>query len=134
DGTVFLVPFAIIVFNTDPDPLVTVLGSQLLALLYFVILWSPLGGGKTVGMRIYHLRVVRTDGRPLSLPRAFLRYVGLFLMQLSLVGVLSVLLDDQRRGWHDNLADSLAIAEGPARPAPRPSQTHRAAPRLPETA
>jgi len=62
DGTVFLVPFAIIVFNTDPDPLVTVLGSQLLALLYFVIL-------------------------------------------------LSVLLDDQRRGWHDNLAESLVIAE-----------------------
>jgi len=111
DGTVFLVPFAIIVFNTDPDPLVTVLGSQLLALLYFVILWSPLGGGKTVGMRIYRLRVVRTDGHLLSLPRAFLRYVGLFLMQLSLVGVISVLLDDQRRGWHDNLADSLVIAE-----------------------
>jgi len=62
-------------------------------------------------MRIYQLRVVRINGRSLSLPRAFLRYVGLFLMQLSLIGVLSVVLDDQRRGWHDNLADSLVIAE-----------------------
>lgn len=111
DGGIILVPFAIAVFNTDPDPVVVVLLSQALLFVYFVAFWSPLGGGRTVGMRFYHLRLVRSDGRPLTFLRALLRYVGLLLSELTVMGVLYVLMDDRHQGWHDKLADSLVIEE-----------------------
>jgi len=111
DGGIILVPFAIAVFNTDPDPLVVVVASQTLAFLYFVAFWSPLGGGRTIGMRLYHLRLVRSDGRPLTFLRALLRYIGLLLSEVTVIGALYWLVDDRRQGLHDKIADTLMVAE-----------------------
>ena len=40
--------------------------------LYFAWFWSH--GGQTVAMKTWHVRVVRVDGRPLSLGQGLLRY------------------------------------------------------------
>ncbi len=37
-------------------------GSVFVSLVYFVIFWSHYGGGRTLGMRLIGLRVVREDG------------------------------------------------------------------------
>lgn len=44
-----------------------------IVLPYFGVLGSRLGGGRTLGKRLFGLRVVGADGQPLPVPRAFLR-------------------------------------------------------------
>ena len=56
------------------------------SLLYFGILNSSLGGGATIGKRICGLRVVRRDGKTISLFRALLRTV-IYLMPFYLNGI-----------------------------------------------
>jgi uncharacterized RDD family membrane protein YckC len=38
--------------------------STLIGILYFCYFWSAQGGGQTLGMRVFNLKVVRTDGSP----------------------------------------------------------------------
>ncbi|MDQ6691930.1 MAG: RDD family protein, partial [Candidatus Dormibacteraeota bacterium] len=84
--------------------------SGLVALIYFAVFWSHLGGGRTVGMRLLRLRVVRTDMSPLSPGRAVIRFLGLWVSFLvCFAGVLWVAVDSRHQGWHDKMADSLVI-------------------------
>ncbi|MGD9774036.1 MAG: RDD family protein [Diaphorobacter sp.] len=58
--------------------------------IYFVWFWSH---GHTLAMKTWHIRVVDRQGRPLSQPRALLRYVLCwlwFLPPLALVRVLEL--------------------------------------------
>ncbi len=83
--------------------------SVLLAAVYFVLFWSVLGG-RTIGMWITGLRVIRDDGEPLDLLGAIARVIGLWLsFALCFVGVIWVAFDSRHRGWHDMLARTLVI-------------------------
>jgi uncharacterized RDD family membrane protein YckC len=46
-----------------------------IALIYFGILNSSIGGGQTIGKRFAKIKVTDTDGRAISLPRSSWRYV-----------------------------------------------------------
>jgi uncharacterized RDD family membrane protein YckC len=85
-------------------------GSGLISLLYFVFFWSHFGGGRTIGMRVYGLRVIQEDGRPLGLWTALVRYIGLAeSFALCFIGVLWVERDPRHQGWHDKLAHTLVV-------------------------
>ena len=85
-------------------------GSTLLALLYFVFFWSYLGGGRTVGMRLFGLRVIRDNGLPLGVLEALVRFIGLVVSFLvCFLGVIWVGIDPRRQGWHDKLAHTLVV-------------------------
>ena len=72
----------------------------LVALLFFGWFWTH--GGQTLGMRVWRLRVRRTDGRPLDWPAAIARYAFAWLAWLPLgAGVLWCAIDARRRSWHD---------------------------------
>jgi uncharacterized RDD family membrane protein YckC len=76
--------------------------------LYFIFFFSTTG--QTIGMYIMGLRVVRTDGKHMSLWGSVVRWFGLFLSALPLgAGFLWVILDDRRQGWHDKLAHTCVI-------------------------
>jgi uncharacterized RDD family membrane protein YckC len=65
--------------------------------------------GQTPGMRLTKIACVSTgDGRPIGIPRAFLRGVLLALL------VPALLMDGYRRGWHDKAAGSIVIDTRPA--------------------
>ncbi|MEW6594464.1 MAG: RDD family protein [Thermodesulfobacteriota bacterium] len=70
-------------------------------------------GGQTIGKLLLGLRVEDMAGGPLPWGRAFLRAVGQFGSALPLAaGFLWVLVDPQRRAWHDHLALSrVAVVE-----------------------
>ena len=86
----------------------------ILALIYFVYLWSGPGGGRTWGMRVMGLRVVREDGSALDITRALIRFIGLLLSCLALfIGVIWVAFDAKKQGWHDKFAGSLVVADTP---------------------
>jgi uncharacterized RDD family membrane protein YckC len=84
--------------------------SLAISLVYFVLFWSHIGGGRTLGMRLLGLRVVREDGRPLGLVDAFVRWIGLWIsFAACFIGVLWVAGDVRKQGWHDKLAHTLVV-------------------------
>jgi uncharacterized RDD family membrane protein YckC len=65
--------------------------------------------GQTPGMRLTRIACVSiVDGRPIGIPRAFLRGVLLALL------VPALIMDRRRRGWHDRAAGSIVIDARPA--------------------
>jgi uncharacterized RDD family membrane protein YckC len=76
--------------------------------LYFIFFYSTTG--QTIGMYIMGLRVVRADGKHMTLWGSIVRWFALFLSALPLaLGFLWVLIDDRRQGWHDKLAHTYVI-------------------------
>jgi len=67
-------------------------------------------GGMTVGMRAWSLRLVSSDGRIISWPRCFLRFlVALVSVSVLGLGILWALVDRNKRCWHDLAAQTLLI-------------------------
>jgi hypothetical protein len=80
----------------------------LAAPVYFIFLYASTG--QTVGMYIMGIRVVRLDGKHMTLVGATVRWLGLFLSMIPLgLGFLWVLIDDRRQGWHDKLAHTCVV-------------------------
>jgi uncharacterized RDD family membrane protein YckC len=85
-------------------------GSVLVSLIYFVIFWSHLGGGRTLGMRLLGLRVIAEDGSQIGVVNAFVRWLGLWLsIGLCFIGVIWVAFDSRHQGWHDKIAKTLVV-------------------------
>jgi len=78
-------------------------------ILYFMVFWSRLGRGQTLGMRIRRIRVVREDGRDVRPGRALVRAVVLHFGSGLGIVPLSVLLDRDGIGLHDRLAGTRVI-------------------------
>ncbi len=79
-----------------------------IAPLYYLSLW--LFAGRTIGMGIVGLRVVRTNGRKLGLSTAIIRLVGFTLSLLTLgLGFLWAIFDDERQALHDKMARTYVI-------------------------
>ena len=86
-------------------------GSILVSLVYFVLFWSHLGGGRTLGMRLFGLRVVQEeDMAPPGIFTALIRWFGLWVsFAFCFVGVIWVAFDSRHQGWHDKIARTLVI-------------------------
>ncbi|MGD8855688.1 MAG: RDD family protein [Chloroflexota bacterium] len=81
---------------------------------YLILFW--LLTGQTPGKSFVGLRVVSVDGRPLRGRQALRRLVGYWLSALPLfAGFLWVLIDDERRGWHDRFAGTQVVYAWEAR-------------------
>jgi uncharacterized RDD family membrane protein YckC len=78
--------------------------------LYMGIFWY-LFDGSTVGQLLFGLRVVRADGsHKLSFWQVVVRVIGFYIsMAVLFLGFLWILIDPDRRGWHDKLARTKVI-------------------------
>ena len=66
--------------------------------------------GATPGKLALGLKIVRPDGGPVSLGRAFGRYFAKFLSAMILgIGYIMVAFDSQKRGLHDMICDTRVI-------------------------
>jgi uncharacterized RDD family membrane protein YckC len=92
----------------------------LLAIFLLYAVPSTAISGKTLGMRLRHVRVVRADGSPVTWAGAFGRFVvpfavALLLPQLGAVIGLGMVLwflrDKNRQGVHDKIARTLVVAD-----------------------
>ena len=82
--------------------------------LYYALLHAA-AAGVTIGKALIGLRVVRMDGLPLTFGRSSRRYVAFLLSALPLfLGLLWVIIDDRRQGWHDKLSNTCVIYDWPA--------------------
>jgi len=80
----------------------------LILFLFFGGFW--VSGGQTLGMRAWRLRVETRDGAALDWQRAALRFAASFLAWIPLgLGVLWMLIDPDKLGWHDRLSGTRVV-------------------------
>ena len=86
------------------------------AFIYFAHSWEA--SGRTVGMALFGVRVVRDDGTDVSGRRAIVRTLALPLSFLLLgLGFVGILLGDRRRALHDVIAGTAVVYSWDARAA-----------------
>ncbi len=84
--------------------------------VYFAYQWAL--GGKTIGMAVLGIRVVRTDGSPIGWRQAVVRTLTLPLSFLLLgLGFLGILTNRNRHALHDRLAGTAVVYSWDARAA-----------------
>ena len=94
----------------EPLPIdrLIVLSAAILSLLYYVGAWTK--SGQTLGKTMVGLRIVNTNGTPISGGKAFLRYIGYIISgMLFSLGFLWLAFDSKRQGWHDKIAGTVVI-------------------------
>ncbi|MGW8250626.1 MAG: RDD family protein, partial [Anaerolineales bacterium] len=83
-------------------------------ILYTIFFWTL--AGQTPGKALFGLRVVRINGKRMSIIACIVRYIGYAICVISLgLGFLNVLINDRRQGWHDRLARTCVIYAWEAR-------------------
>lgn len=84
--------------------------AYLLSFVYFIYFWSGSGGGRTPGMRLFGLKVLRTDGSDLTVLQAVVRLIGMIVASLPLlIGLIWVAFDKDKQGWHDKIASTYVV-------------------------
>lgn len=77
---------------------------------YATLSWR--GGGQTLGMRPWRLRLVSVDGSPLTARTAWLRYaVGTLSLLAAGIGFWWAWFDRDRLTWHDRASATRIIRE-----------------------
>lgn len=77
----------------------------LVVVSFFFYGWFWTHGGQTLGLRAWKIKVMTLDQKPIRWTQALLRFAtaigswGLFGL-----GFLWILVDKNRRGWHDHLS------------------------------
>jgi uncharacterized RDD family membrane protein YckC len=84
--------------------------------LYFSYQWAL--SGKTIGMAVLGIRVVRTDGTPIGARQAVIRTLTLPLSIIVFgLGFLGILTNRRRYAWHDRFAKTAVVYSWDARAA-----------------
>jgi uncharacterized RDD family membrane protein YckC len=66
--------------------------------------------GQTPGKMLMNIRVVKTDGSPISDVDAVLRYAGYYInTAVIMLGWIWALSDANHQGWHDKLANTYVV-------------------------
>lgn len=82
--------------------------------VYLIFFWTL--SGQTPGKYFLRLRIVTADRKRIKLPRAISRIFGYWVSFITLgYGFLKVLVDDRRRGLHDNISGTYVIYDWDAR-------------------
>ena len=82
--------------------------TYLVSIAYFVFFWST--SGVTLGNRVMKIQVVKADGSALNWGTGIIRYVGYLISTIVIfIGLLWVLWDPNKQGWHDKMAHTVVI-------------------------
>ena len=85
---------------------------------YYIGSWVLMG--QTIGKQLLGLKIVSIDNTQVSLKQGIVRYFGYWLSAIPLfAGYWWVLMDNDRRAWHDHLAKTCVIYVWDARTGPR---------------
>lgn len=80
---------------------------------YYVYLTGAFG--QTFGKMAMRIKVLNEDGSPVTYRKAFYRWLGYFLCDLTLnVGYLWAAFDEKKQGFHDRLCKTIVVKEAQA--------------------
>ena len=81
---------------------------MIVALAYFAGMWT--WRGTTIGGIVLKLKVIRTDGRPLTFVVALVRgLAAAFSVVILFLGFLWIAWDKDKQGWHDKIAGTEVV-------------------------
>jgi uncharacterized RDD family membrane protein YckC len=85
----------------------------LFPVFYYVYLHGAYG--QTFGKMALRIKVLNEDGSPIDYPKAFQRWLGYFLCDLTLdIGYVWAAFDLRKQGLHDKLCRTIVVHEDPA--------------------
>lgn len=115
-------------FGDRLAPWIVSIGGVLSAVVYSVFSWAVFG--RTPGKAILGLAVTTSSGGPPGVLRSLARFGGYLLSAIPLgAGFLWILVDDNRRAWHDHIAGTYVVyREGGRSRARREAPAGRRAP------
>jgi len=83
--------------------------SFLVGIAYNWYFWTR-SNGQTPGKQAMKIRVIKTDGSPMSDMDAVLRYIGYYISGFFFaLGYIWALFDENRQGWHDKIANTYVV-------------------------
>lgn len=66
--------------------------------------------GQTPGKMLMNIRVIKTNGTPISDTAAVLRYIGYLINSpILMLGWIWALFDSKNQGWHDKIAATYVV-------------------------
>jgi uncharacterized RDD family membrane protein YckC len=87
----------------------------IIGLAYFGWLWGT--RGQTLGYMALSTRVTRSDGSPITVGRALIRYLALYVSGLLcgiplIISAFMIALSQRKQGIHDLIADTVVVRTG----------------------
>ncbi|MEL7236710.1 MAG: RDD family protein, partial [Chloroflexota bacterium] len=81
-----------------------------IALVYYLYI-PPRWDGKTVGKNVMGIKIVRSNGDVPGVGTMFMReFIGKFVSSIVIfIGYLVAFGDDEKRTWHDRMADTRVV-------------------------
>lgn len=78
------------------------------SIAYYVCFWQ--WRGQTPGKMALGIKIIRTDGSPVTWSTAFIRYLGYIVSTIILlIGFIWIAFDGRKQGIHDKIADTYVI-------------------------
>jgi uncharacterized RDD family membrane protein YckC len=103
-------------FQLSKHQVASLIAAVVWEFLYFSYQWAL--SGKTIGMALLGIRVVKVDGSPIGARQAVIRTVTFPLSIIALgLGFLGILTNRRRYAWHDRLARTAVVYSWDARAA-----------------
>ncbi len=103
-------------FSLSSHQIASLVSGVVWEFIYFAYQWAS--GGKTIGMALLGIRVVKTDGTPIGPREAVVRTLALPLSFLFLgLGFIGILTNRDRYALHDRLAGTAVVYSWDARAA-----------------
>jgi len=83
------------------------LGS-VIGIVYVIGFWT--WRGQTPGKIVMGVKIVKTDGSPIGIGRAILRYIGYWVSSIIIcIGYLMIAWDSKKQGLHDKIAGTYVV-------------------------
>jgi len=77
--------------------------------LYYWLFWTQ-RDGQTPGKMLMRIKIIRTDGQPLTAGDCVLRYLGYYVSTLAFgLGFLWATFDKDNQAWHDKIARTFVV-------------------------
>jgi uncharacterized RDD family membrane protein YckC len=103
-------------FSLSNHQVVSLIAAVIWEFVYFAYQWAV--SGKTIGMAVLGIRLVKTDGSPVGARQAVIRTLTLPLSIIFVgLGFLGILTNRRRYAWHDRLAKTAVVYSWDARAA-----------------
>ena len=103
-------------FSLSNHQVASLVAATIWEFIYFAYQWTL--SGKTIGMAVLGIRVVKTDGTPIGARQAVIRTLTLPLSIIVFgLGFLGILTNRRRYAWHDRLAKTAVVYSWDARAA-----------------
>ena len=85
------------------------LGAGLIVGLAYIWFFLTRNNGQTPGKVLMKIRVIKVDGSPISDGDAVIPYIGTIINYVGFIGWLWALVDSNRQGWHDKMAQTYGV-------------------------